>query len=210
MQKIILLFITTVLFSITAQAQDKWGFLNSFQPGIAGSFYNPETSGQGINIEYLEKQSDGKDMLLMYVYTYSEVDGSPTWLICVGNIDKKMSGSEEVNKNAALLDCHYPDSGEFIIGEETSSVYSWGEAVVTATSCSGLDITFHSNAFGSRPPMVSPMPPEPPAREVGILQDEYEYKARRLTPIQRSCVNQCDGSPKVGPRSPFCKLDIVN
>ncbi len=196
MKLFLICFLSLLVISAFAEPGEI-GTVESFQPGISGSFYDPNQDGQGIQLEYLSDFQGNGDTLVLYLYSYSELDQVPTWIICVGNVETKRAN--EVNKNAAELDCFYTAGGMFL---EQSNVHtiSWGKAIIEAHSCSRLKVEYVSN---SGQPTVSPMPPP---REVGILSNFYDQELVRLTPMQRPCVEQCS-SPDFGPSR--CKIDNV-
>ncbi len=192
------LIMSIILLASAAVSAQSIGTLESMQPGVSGLFFNPDQDGQGIHIEYLENFNEGLDTLVMTVYTYSEIDNAPTWLVCQGNIETK--GINSVNKNAAKLNCYYTETGEFLGGGSSQSVL-WGSAIIEAHSCDILKIKYTSNQEG-----VS-FSPAPAPSEVGILRDSYEQDVVRLTPAQRICVDQCP-SPDWGPSK--CQIDDVD
>ncbi len=192
------LLTTIILLSSLVAGAQSIGTLESMQPGVSGLFFNPDQDGQGVHIEYLENFNEGLDTLVMTVYTYSEIDNAPTWLVCQGNIETK--GVNSINKNAVKLNCYYTERGEFLDGGSSASVF-WGNAVIEAHSCDRLKIKYTSNQEGVN------FSPAPEPSEVGILRDNYEQDVVRLTPAQRMCVEQCS-SPDFAPSR--CQLDDVD
>ncbi len=186
-----------ILLSTVVVSAQAIGTLESMQPGVSGLFFNPDQDGQGVQIEYLENFSEGLDTLVMTVYTYSEIDNAPTWLVCQGNIETK--GVNSINKNAVKLNCYYTERGEFLDGGSSQSVF-WGNAILEAHSCDTLKIKYTSIQEDVN------FSPAPEPSEVGILRDTYIQDVVRLTPAQRMCVQQCQ-SPDWGPSA--CLIDNV-
>ncbi len=60
------------------------------QSGISGSWFNPETSGQGFNFEVL-----GSNLMVVYFYTF-DGKGNNVWLVGTGNLQAGDAGVELV------------------------------------------------------------------------------------------------------------------
>jgi hypothetical protein len=123
--KLLMKSLTTATILLDVATASEIGRLEGFQSGIDGSWYDQAQSGQGFSLEYLNSDSingSDNDKIILYHYTFSEVDGAPYWLVCVGDIGKKR---DNVNMNAAELECFHADNGIFL-EESDTNVAPWG------------------------------------------------------------------------------------
>lgn len=100
---------------------------------MAGSWYNPGQSGQGITIEILD---DGR--LLLYWLTFAE--GNPAWIIAVGDIDGL----------GAELDARRVFGGRFPpdVGAEEPESVDWGTIDISFSGCNSGHMEWRTEAPG--------------------------------------------------------------
>ena len=95
-----------------------------------GSWYWPENSGQGINIEVLEDKNE----VLAYWYTYEQETGNQRWFIMQGNIDN----------NKAHLTIRSTSSGGFVYSNPPE-IIEWGSGDLYFDGCDSGTFSFSSN-----------------------------------------------------------------
>ncbi len=98
--------------------------------GMTGSFYNPELSGTGINIEVLDNQR-----AVGYWYTY-DLGRYQMWLV----LDGQINGNEISGK------LYYSDGMRF--GEwnpDNANAQEFGDFQITYSDCNNLDFEFDSD-----------------------------------------------------------------
>ncbi len=101
---------------------------------LNGSWYWPENSGQGINIEILNNGTQ----LWGYWYTYSPVNGSQRWFTLQGTIDG----------NQAEFDIISTSNGGFVVSEPPELTL-WGTGTVFFESCLNGTFNFTSEVEAS-------------------------------------------------------------
>ncbi len=102
----------------------------SLTDDLNGSWYWPENSGQGINIEILNQGAN----ILGYWYTYEETGGNQRWFTFNGDI----------NDDEAEFEI-YSTSGGGFVESEPPEVSVWGTGKLIAYSCSSGLFTFESS-----------------------------------------------------------------
>lgn len=96
---------------------------------LNGSWFDPNTDGQGINIEILNNGSD----FLGYWYTYNPTDGGQRWFTMNGRI----------TNGIAEFDITTTNGGEFN-GPAMPQRIVWGSGSFTATDCLAATFRFQS------------------------------------------------------------------
>ncbi len=74
------------------------------QSGISGSWFNPETNGQGFNIEVF-----GSNLMLVYFYTF-DTKGNNLWLIGVGDFEAGEAGAEMMTSSGGQFPPNFDPS----------------------------------------------------------------------------------------------------
>jgi CubicO group peptidase (beta-lactamase class C family) len=97
---------------------------------LNGSWYWPENSGQGVNIEVLENRNE----VLAYWYTYEQDTGKQRWFIMQGEI---------VNDKAQLI--IYSTSGGSFVISESPEVIEWGTGELFFEDCQSGTFVFSSS-----------------------------------------------------------------
>ena len=103
---------------------------------LSGSWYNPEQSGHGLNVEVLDE-----NRTLIYWYAYHK-DGTPMFLITIANNDgDNASGTTYYSTGMKF--------GEFNPDDYERSV--WGTSSVTFNDCNSATLEYSSNdpSYGS-------------------------------------------------------------
>lgn len=97
--------------------------------GVAGSWYEPATDGQGFSIEVVPTSNS----LVAYWFTYTLSGDGPDWFIAVGDI----SGAE------ATLTVYETSGGVFDTPSEVSTTV-WGTARLAFTNCTTASLEYES------------------------------------------------------------------
>lgn len=142
------------------------GDASRFAP--TGSWYSPERSGEGFNVELVEpQQGGGPPRMLVYWYTY-EPDGSgrQIWLTGLGHMEPQQGGLVRV-------DLHRTEGGRFASTDNPGLVerIPWGHLDLSFTSCSQGTVRYE------------PLDPDWPAGE---------YTIHRLSPAIEGLGWVCD------------------
>ena len=103
---------------------------------LSGSWYNPEQSGHGLNVEVLEN-----NRTLIYWYAYHP-DGTPMFLITIADNDGDSTSGTTYYSTGMTF-------GEFNPDDYERSV--WGTSSVTFNDCNSATLEYSSNdpAYGS-------------------------------------------------------------
>jgi CubicO group peptidase (beta-lactamase class C family) len=96
---------------------------------LNGSWFDPENSGQGFNIEILNNNTD----FLGYWYTYEPSGGQQRWFVLRGNI-------EDDTANFTIMGTQ---GGEFLMPTPPNLV-EWGTGSFKANNCATARVTFDS------------------------------------------------------------------
>lgn len=104
--------------------------------GITGSWYDPETDGQGFSIEVVPSQN----VLVVYWFTYQ----AP---VAKGEVATQMwlQGAGEIAGNTATVPLQQPVDGLFD-DPQPPQFPSWGSATFTFTSCNSGIVDYESDA----------------------------------------------------------------
>jgi len=100
---------------------------------ISGSWYNPDQSGHGLSIEYLDENTT-----IIYWYTYTP-DRDPTFLVIgARNQGARASGTATIQDGMQF--------GQFNPNDVSRT--EWGTVSITYNSCTSLTLSYNSNQPG--------------------------------------------------------------
>jgi hypothetical protein len=111
----------TAFFTINQQMEST---TIAIQPAISGSWYDPATSGQGLNLEVIPDEFSLD--LLIYFYTF-DPNGQTTFLVAEGGIFG----------NSVLADAYTTSGGFFPPAFDPAKIHrdEWGRFSLTFTDC---------------------------------------------------------------------------
>jgi hypothetical protein len=102
------------------------------QPELAGSWYNPETPGQGQVVEFIAR--DGFPRVLLYWFTFADDGSQQRWYVA----DGLMSPFEAI----AYLTIYQSSGGAFDRAEPPANIEKAGEAVLKFESCTEASFAY--------------------------------------------------------------------
>ena len=103
-----------------------------------GSWYNPDTNGQGFSLQVLEEQS----RVVGYWYTYTD-SGDKRWFTMSGEL---LDGTGEVTIREA--------SGGIFLQDYPVTMHYWGSATLRPTDCNHIDFEVESEEVTTTIPLT--------------------------------------------------------
>lgn len=103
-----------------------------------GSWYNPDTDGQGFSLEVLDQQGTA----VAYWYTYTAT-GEQRWFVLQGNI---VDGVGEMTI--------YESTGGVFLQDDTTSLDVWGNGRFIAVNCQHINFEFESADISATIPLT--------------------------------------------------------
>ena len=123
-------------------------FVNQNQHGLTGSWFNPATSGQGLEIEvFPDLNGAGRGLLFAGWFTYDAINGSPRWYALSGNVSATSA--------TTTLQIYADVGGNFNAPPSVGTSDVLGQATIAFSDCTSGSLSYEftdgSNRSGTIP-----------------------------------------------------------
>lgn len=125
---------------------------------LSGSWYNPDQSGHGFELEFTNQvdAGGGKPIAVAYWYVYTPDGSGQSWIFAVGAYDP--TGSSVTLPATMLSGARFPPNFNSADVRETTGAGQWGTLTFAFTDCNNGTASWHSDVPGYNAANDTPLP----------------------------------------------------